>query len=101
MKWGQWAATRADMFPPNMCTALECLQTKAPAHSLKHTRSAVLRSLGASVEDLFDEFEERPVASGSIGQVHRARLSAKGARNTGIEAGMRCAQVPSGAVCIL
>ena len=39
------------------------------------------------VEELFDDFEDAPVASGSIGQVYRARLSAQGARNTGIDAG--------------
>ena len=39
------------------------------------------------MEELFEEFEEVPVASGSIGQVYQAKLSAKGARNTGIDPG--------------
>ena len=47
MKWGQWAATRADLFPPDMCRALEALQSHAPAHSLRYTRAAVKRALGA------------------------------------------------------
>ena len=63
------------------------LHTQAPAHSLKFTRSAIEQALGASVEELFEEFEEQPVASGSIGQVYQAKLSAKGARNTGIDPG--------------
>ena len=89
MKWGQWAATRADMFPPDMCRALESLQSRAPAHPLRFTRDAIQRSLGAPIADLFDDFEDVPVASGSIGQVHRARLSAQGARSTGIDPGQR------------
>ena len=39
MKWGQWAATRADIFPPDMCAELAKLQTKAPAHSLAAHRA--------------------------------------------------------------
>ena len=60
---------------------------QAPAHSLKYTQHAIKRAFDASVEELFDEFDGVPVASGSIGQVYRAMLSAKGARNTGIDAG--------------
>lgn len=32
IKWSQWAATRKDMFPPDMCAELERLQCSAPAH---------------------------------------------------------------------
>ncbi|EIE27087.1 ABC1-domain-containing protein [Coccomyxa subellipsoidea C-169] len=93
IKWGQWAATRHDLFPPDFCTALEQLHTQAilfvqaPAHGLKFTRHAIQRAFDASVEDLFEEFDAVPVASGSIGQVYRAMLSDKGARNTGIDPG--------------
>jgi aarF domain-containing kinase len=54
---------------------------------MKFTRKTIRQAFDASIEELFDEFEEVPVASGSIGQVYRARLSAQGARNTGIDAG--------------
>ena len=46
MKWGQWAATRADIFPPDMCAELAKLQTKAPAHSLAHTERTIRHALG-------------------------------------------------------
>ena len=46
MKWGQWAATRADIFPPDMCAELAKLQTKAPAHSFAHTERTVRHALG-------------------------------------------------------
>ncbi len=60
---------------------------QAPAHSLKFTREVIKLAFDASVEELFEEFEEVPVASGSIGQVYKAKLSVKGARNTGIDPG--------------
>ncbi|KAK9788286.1 hypothetical protein WJX73_008757 [Symbiochloris irregularis] len=87
MKWGQWAATRADLFPPDMCQELETLQSRAPVHSLQYTRKAIQQALGAPLENFFDDFEGEPIASGSIGQVHRARLSVRGAKSTGIEPG--------------
>ena len=54
----------------------------------------IRQALGASVEELFEEFEEVPVASGSIGQVYQAKLSVKGARNTGIDPGSHCRPQP-------
>lgn len=48
-------------------------------------------SLGAPVEDLFMSFDREPLASGSIGQVHLARLSPQGASHTGLPAGTQVA----------
>ena len=45
------------------------------------------RYFGFGVVDLFAEFDREPVASGSIGQIHRAALSATGARLTGMTPG--------------
>lgn len=87
IKWGQWAATRHDLFPKDFCSELEKLHSQAPAHSLKHTRVAVAEAFGFGIEDLFSMFEEAPVASGSIGQIHRAELSDTGARLTGLDEG--------------
>ena len=51
-------------------------------------QAAIERVFGVPFHLLFESFEPEPVASGSIGQVYRARLTPKGARNTGIDAGM-------------
>ena len=73
---------------------------QAPAHSLSYTVAAVERAFGAPASELFDEFPEGPVASGSIGQVYKARLSAMGARNTGIDPGAPLSREHSlGALC--
>lgn len=74
IKWGQWAATRPDLFPSDLCTELAKLQTKAPAHSYAYTKRAIEKAFGRKLPEIFEKFEEEPVASGSIAQVHRATL---------------------------
>lgn len=73
-KWGQWAATRPDLFPPLLCAALSRLHSSVPAHSYQATQRAVSLAFGAPVHELFELFEKTPVGSGSIAQVHRAVL---------------------------
>jgi len=87
IKWGQWAATRHDIFPPDMCKELEMLHTQAPAHRFKHTKKAIEEAFGMRCEDIFEYIDTQPVASGSIGQIHRARLSSRAAAITGFEPG--------------
>lgn len=87
IKWGQWAATRPDLFAPDLCKALAKLQTAAPSHSAQHTRRTVEGAFRRPLEELFDDFEAQPVASGSIAQIHRARLSVRGASGTAFKPG--------------
>lgn len=74
IKWGQWAATRPDLFPKDLCLELSKLHAKAPAHKFSHTRQTVEGAFGRKIHELFEDFEEEPVASGSIAQVHKATL---------------------------
>ncbi|CAN0857943.1 Probable serine/threonine-protein kinase abkC, partial [Linum grandiflorum] len=74
IKWGQWAATRPDLFPRDLCTKLSELQTKAPEHRYAYTKKTIERAFGRKISEIFEGFEEQPVASGSIAQVHRASL---------------------------
>jgi predicted unusual protein kinase regulating ubiquinone biosynthesis (AarF/ABC1/UbiB family) len=55
-------------------TALSALRAQAPTSSPAAIRAAVEEDLGAPIAELFAEWDEHPVASASIGQVHRARL---------------------------
>lgn len=74
IKWGQWAATRPDLFASDLCNELAELHTKAPAHGFAHTKKTIENAFGRTIPEIFEAFEEEPVASGSIAQVHRATL---------------------------
>jgi aarF domain-containing kinase len=74
IKWGQWASTRYDVFPAVLCHELEKLQSTAPEHKWEHTKSTLERVYGDTFDHIFESFDEHPMASGSIAQVHRATL---------------------------
>ncbi|CAN6484919.1 unnamed protein product [Victoria cruziana] len=74
IKWGQWAATRSDLFPRDLCTELAKLHSSAPTHNFSYTKKAIEKAFGCKMSEIFDDFEEVPVASGSVAQVHRASL---------------------------
>ena len=54
------------------------LRDAAPTVSFKEMRKVIEQELGERISDVFDEFDEEPVAAASIGQVYRARLAADG-----------------------
>ncbi|EXB67452.1 hypothetical protein L484_009532 [Morus notabilis] len=74
IKWGQWAATRPDLFPRDLCSELAKLHTKASAHSFSFSKKSIKSAFGCKLPEIFDLFEEQRVASGSVAQVHQATL---------------------------
>ena len=54
--------------------ALTMLQNSAPPMDPEASKQVIKEEFGRSVEEVFDDFEEDPVAAASIGQVHRAWL---------------------------
>jgi ubiquinone biosynthesis protein len=74
IKFGQVMSTRGDLVGPELARELSQLQEGAPADPVEKVRAVIESELGKPVAELFAEFEEKPLASGSIGQVHRARL---------------------------
>lgn len=91
IKWGQWAATRPDLFPKDFCRSLSSLQSSAPSHEGHMSVTAIERAFGRPLGDVFVSFEAEPIASGSIAQIHRARLSQAAASSAGAKAGMEVA----------
>ena len=74
IKLGQWAASRTDIFPTELCMIMSSLHSDAPAHSLKITKATIERAFGRKFEDIFEEFDEKPLGVGAIAQVYKAKL---------------------------
>lgn len=75
LQLGQWAASRTDIFPNEMCDIMSKLHSNAPAHTMWATRRTVEAAFdGRKFEDIFDEFDETPLGVGAIAQVYKAKL---------------------------
>ena len=74
VKFGQLLSTRPDIVPPDILQQLQSLQDDVRAFPYEDVERVIQEELELSVEQLFTEFEETPVAAASIGQVHRATL---------------------------
>ncbi|MBL8677546.1 MAG: AarF/ABC1/UbiB kinase family protein [Myxococcales bacterium] len=74
VKLGQIASTRPDLIPPDVIAELKKLQDAVPPFSSEDARAIIEEQLGAPVSEVFATFEDKPMASASIGQVHKATL---------------------------
>jgi predicted unusual protein kinase regulating ubiquinone biosynthesis (AarF/ABC1/UbiB family) len=74
MKVGQMLSFVSDSVPAEYRAAMEALQASAPPMDFALIRDVAERELGMPLERAFARFEEEPLASASIGQVHRAVL---------------------------
>lgn len=74
IKLGQLLSTRPDLLPPEYIQQLSLLLDAAPPVPPEDLRRVLEAELGQPAEALFAAFEWEPIASASIGQVHRAVL---------------------------
>jgi ubiquinone biosynthesis protein len=74
VKFGQLLSTRPDLVPPDIVRELRTLQDAASPVPWERVRTVIETDLGRPVDHVFEAFDEEPIASASIGQVHRARL---------------------------
>jgi ubiquinone biosynthesis protein len=74
VKLGQLLSTRPDLLPADLIDELRRLQDDVPPLPFEEMKAAIESELGAPIAEIFAEFDERPLASASIGQVYRARL---------------------------
>ena len=74
IKLGQVLSTRPDLVGPEMARELAHLQTDAPADPPGSVQATIEAEFGKPLSSLFAQFDEAPLASASIAQVHLARL---------------------------
>jgi ubiquinone biosynthesis protein len=74
IKLGQILSTRPDLVGVGLAEELQHLQEDVAADPPEVVRATIEGELGRPVEELFDQFEDMPIASASIGQCHRATL---------------------------
>jgi ubiquinone biosynthesis protein len=74
IKFGQLLSTRVDLLPADLAVELARLQDRVPPFPGEQARALIEKSWGRPIEDVLDAFDEKPLASASIAQVHSARL---------------------------
>jgi ubiquinone biosynthesis protein len=74
IKFGQMLSTRKDLLEPVLAAELARLQDSVPPFPAESAITIIERELGRPIEELFESFERKPLASASIAQVHSAVL---------------------------
>lgn len=84
IKVGQFLSSRLDVLPPEITKELEGLQDEVPAVPFPAVRDLAVAELGVPLERAFATLDSAPLAAASLGQAHRATLSAFDAADTGL-----------------
>jgi predicted unusual protein kinase regulating ubiquinone biosynthesis (AarF/ABC1/UbiB family) len=84
IKVGQFMSSRLDVLPPEITSELEGLQDEVPAVPFEAIRAVAEAELGVSLDRVFSSIDPVPLAAASLGQAHRAQLSAIDAEQTGL-----------------
>jgi ubiquinone biosynthesis protein len=74
IKLGQIVSTRGDILPAALVVELKKLQDSVPPVPFEGIKQQVETSLGRSIEEVYLTFDEKPLATASIGQVHLATI---------------------------
>ncbi len=74
IKFGQIVSTRRDLLDEDLAEELAKLQDAVPPFPGAEARTIIEQAFGQKIEELFESFDETPLASASIAQVHAARL---------------------------
>lgn len=74
IKLAQILSNRPDIIPEELVKEFEKLQDRVPPFPFAKAKAIIEKETGKKLEEIFEEFNETPMASASIGQVHRAKL---------------------------
>lgn len=75
IKLGQFLSNRPDLLPEPLIKEFEKLQDDVAPFNIESVKAIIETETGVPISDLFLYFDEKPLGSASIGQVHRARLT--------------------------
>ncbi len=74
VKFGQMLSTRRDLIPADIADELAKLQDQVPPFSFAEVESIITQAFNEPLAQRFSQFDETPVASASVAQVHFAHL---------------------------
>ena len=74
VKFGQMLSTRRDLLPADIADELAKLQDRVPPFPAAQVTATLMRLYGKPIDAVFRSFDEAPIASASVAQVHFAEL---------------------------
>ena len=91
IKVGQHIATLKNLLPEEYVNEFKVLHSNAPKMDMEDIRAVIREEFGADPDEIFDDFDEEPLGTASLAQVHKAKLKKTG-EEVAVKVQHRCVQ---------